>query len=324
MSEKNIANSSIDPSTREFIAPPTSAAGLLARARRHGCELTAASDELETTGLDFVVAHATDAAGAPWIVRAPRRAEVLAGARVEARVLALVSGRLPVAVPEWRVYAPEVIAYPRIAGVPAVTVTAAGPTWNIVDPADPSPVFLVSMARTLVALQAIAPEAAREVGVPVSTSAAMRARLAEAMAATREVLQPSVRVWARWQRWLHSDALWPAHTALAHGDLHPGHMLLAADARLIGVLDWTEARVDDPALDLAMFHGCFGRAALARLVERFAAHGGRTWPGLVEHAGERWAAFAVAGAEWALRAGQTDMLVHARAQLAAIDAETGE
>ncbi|MCY1061999.1 hypothetical protein [Nannocystis sp. SCPEA4] len=53
-------------------------------------------------------------------------------------------------------------------------------------------------------------------------------------------------------------------------------------------------------------------------------HGGRTWPGLVEHAGERWAAFAVAGAEWALRAGQTDMLVHARAQLAAIDAETGE
>ncbi|MBZ5711387.1 hypothetical protein [Nannocystis pusilla] len=57
-----------------------------------------ARDALETTGLDFVVAHVTEAADA-------RRADVLAGARVEGRVLALVSERLPAAVPEWGAYA---------------------------------------------------------------------------------------------------------------------------------------------------------------------------------------------------------------------------
>ena len=127
-------------------------------------------------------------------------------------------------------------------------------------------------------------------------------------------------MWARWQRWLHNDALWPTHTALAHADLHPGHLLLADDARVIGVLDWTEARVDDPAIDLAMFHGCFGRDVSGRLVERFAAVGGTTWPGMVEHAGERWAAWAVAGAEWALRVGNADVLAHARAHLVAMEA----
>ncbi|WAS90280.1 hypothetical protein [Nannocystis punicea] len=41
------------------------------------------------------------------------------------------------------------------------------------------------------------------------------------MTATREALEPSPRMWARWPRWLHADALWPTHTALVHGDLHP-------------------------------------------------------------------------------------------------------
>ncbi|PCC74425.1 macrolide phosphotransferase [Nannocystis exedens] len=320
MSEKSYVNSTLASSAESFHPAPTTVAELLARANRHGHALEAASEELETMGLDFVVAHATDAAGAPWIVRAPRRPDVVAAARVEARVLALVGQRLPVAVPDWRIHAPDVIAYPRIGGVPAVTVTAAGPQWNIVDPAAPSPAFIESMARALAALQAIAPESAAAQGVPTSTIAATRAKLAAAMAATREALQPSPRMWARWHRWLENDALWPTHTALVHGDLHPGHMLLADDARVIGVLDWTEARVDDPAIDLALFLGCFGRDALERLVERFVAAGGTSWPGLVEHTGERWAAFAVLAAEWALRAGHAGALEHGRAQLVALDA----
>jgi aminoglycoside phosphotransferase (APT) family kinase protein len=323
MSEKSNVNSLPDPS-EPFVAPPADVAELLARARRHGRALAAASDALEDTGLDFAVAHARDADGAPWIVRAPRRPDVVAAARVEARVLALVGPRLPVAVPDWRVHAPEVIAYPRIEGVPAVTITAAGPQWNVVDPAAPSPAFIDSMARALAALQSIAPESAAAAGVPTATIAATRAKLAAAMTATREVLQPSPRMWARWQRWLHADALWPTHTALVHGDLHPGHLLLADDARVIGVLDWTEARIDDPSIDLALLLGCFGRDALVRLVERFAAAGGATWPGIVEHAGERWAAFAVLSAEWALRVGHTDAMAHARAHLATLESAVAD
>ena len=99
------------------------------------------------------------------------------------------------------------------------------------------------------------------------------------------------------------------------GDLHPGHMLLSPDGALCGVLDWTEARVSDPVVDLAMFHGCFGRTALDEMLAAFAAAGGRTWPRLAEHAVERWAFGPVLGAEWALRHDQPDVLAWSKSQL---------
>src|SRR5690606_26422291 len=99
--------------------------------------------------------------------------------------------------------------------------------------------------------------------------------------------QPSQAMVERWERWL-AGPTWPDHVSLIHGDLHPGHMLLT-DGVLTGVLDWTEAEVTDPSIDLAMFGGCFGRAALADLVARMTALGARTWDSLVDHAMERWA-----------------------------------
>jgi aminoglycoside phosphotransferase (APT) family kinase protein len=38
-------------------------------------------------------------------------------------------------------------------------------------------------------------------------------------------------------------------TALVHGDLGPEH-LLVADGRITGIIDWTDAQIGDPALDL--------------------------------------------------------------------------
>ena len=55
-------------------------------------------------------------------------------------------------------------------------------------------------------------------------------------------------------------------------------------------------------------------------IERFAAAGGRVWPGLVSHAIERWAAGPVNGAAWALRVGNAEVLALLRAQLAAVTA----
>ena len=102
-----------------------------------------------------------------WIVRAPRRPDVVAAARIEGRVLQLVRPALPVAAPDWRVHAPEVIAYPRITGVPAISVAAGEPTWHVLDPSAPAPAFIESMARTLATLQAIAPATAEATGAPV-------------------------------------------------------------------------------------------------------------------------------------------------------------
>lgn len=300
--------------------PLETIAQLLAAAARHGLSLTAEGAALDTLGLDFLVVHARDPDGVRWVVRAPRRADVVAAAATEARILALVRRTLPVAVPDWRVHAAEVIAYPRLDGVPAVTLEDGAPTWNVLDPAAPAPAFLDTMAAALAALQAIPADEVRAAGVPVRSIAEERAELARILDLTRAHLAPPEPVWARWQRWLADDASWPAHAVLCHGDLHPGHMLLDDGARLTGVLDWTEARATDPSVDLALFHMCFGRAALEALVDRLARLGARTWPRLVEHAIERTTVFPALGAEWALRTGNAAVLEQSRAQLAAAEA----
>jgi aminoglycoside phosphotransferase (APT) family kinase protein len=284
---------------------------VLAAAARQGLQLRSEQTDFDKMGLDFLVVHAHDEADRAWILRTPRRPDVVASAAIEARILRGVAPHLPVPVPDWQVHTPELIAYPRLAGQPAVTVEASGPVWHVIDPRAPSPRFIGSMARFYAALQAVD----RIPGVPVDDVHELRHGLARAAEATRAVLEPPEHLWARWQRWLADDSYWPAHVALAHGDLHPGHMLLSPDGTLCGVLDWTEARFTDPALDLAMFHGCFGRTVLDEMLAAFAAAGGHTWPRLAEHAVEWWSFLPVRGAEWALRASNPDVIAFARAQL---------
>lgn len=41
-------------------------------------------------------------------------------------------------------------------------------------------------------------------------------------------------------------------TCWVHGDLYPRHLLLDAEKRLCGVIDWGDAHLGDPALDLSL------------------------------------------------------------------------
>ena len=81
--------------------------------------------ERNDLGLDFLAAFMTDETGQAWVLRNPRRPDVLPRAENEARVLGLLKGRLPVEVPDWRIVTPELIAYPPLAGTTAVTVDPA-------------------------------------------------------------------------------------------------------------------------------------------------------------------------------------------------------
>lgn len=302
--------------SRSSFQPLTTAAQLLAAARAHGLVLTTAQPELDGMGLDFLVLHAHDEAGVPWVVRTPRRAVVVESARVEARVLQLVRPALPVAVPDWRVFGDEIIAYPRLNGTPAVTLEAGAPVWHYVEPGNVPERFLASFARALHALLSIDAEAAARAAIPTLSVREAREQLRTQMLTTREVLAPGPRTWARWQHWLSNDALWPTEPKMVHGDLHPGHLLLDETATLGGILDWTEAKLTDPSYDAAMFFGCFGRDALERLAEQLSALGAPLHPAWLEHAQERWAAFPVMGADWALRNDNQAVLEHARYQLA--------
>jgi aminoglycoside phosphotransferase (APT) family kinase protein len=282
---------------------------ILAAAARLGVALSPDGAMLDTSGLDFIVVHARALDGTRWIVRAPRRPDVLAGAAAEARVLSAVRPVLAVAVPDWRI-TDEVIAYPRLGGTPAVTLDTGAPVWNVIDPAAPPAAFVTSLGAMLAALQRVPDD-----GLPARTLAEERRELARAVELARELLSPPDATIARWSRWIDNDALWPAHVALSHGDLHPGHLLLDERGALSGVLDWTEARVGDPGIDLAMVYQCFGRATLEAVAAAFAAHGGTTWDRLVDHAIERAAIFPALAAEWAHRTGNDAILEYARSQL---------
>jgi aminoglycoside phosphotransferase (APT) family kinase protein len=57
----------------------------------------------------------------------------------------------------------------------------------------------------------------------------------------------------------------PGRVTLAHGDLHFRHVLAGADGRLAGVIDWGDACVASPGIDLVLYWSALeadGRAAL--------------------------------------------------------------
>jgi macrolide phosphotransferase len=297
-------------------APLESLAAIVDAARREGLMLVNDGAHFDESGLDFLAVHARDEMGVSWIVRSPRRMAVVQAARIEARVLALLRTRLPVAIPDWHLNTDQVIAYPRLDGVPAVVMDPEkGVVWNCIDPAAPSAVFIDSFARAIAALQAVDMHSIEHAGIPTKSIKDAREQHAQAMDVTRTVLSPSDIVWARWHAWLENDTIWPNHLALVHGDLHAGHLLLDEHGRLTGILDWTEAHLGDPSIDFALFFGAFGKTALDECITHFESAGGKTWPGLAQHAAERWAAFPALAAKWGLDTNNDGVIEYARHML---------
>jgi macrolide phosphotransferase len=293
---------------------------LIAVAARSGLRLEPKRVELDESGLDFLVAFASDGDGVPWVLRAPRRPDVIEVAARESRVLALVRRHLPVAVPDWRVNTPELIAYPRLAGTPAATIdpVAKDFVWHMDRHSIPA-AFEDSLAGAMAALHGIDLADVAEAGVRVVQPDEARQSLAEDMDRVKRRWCVSEVRWRRWQRWLADDSYWPQHTALVHGDLHAGHMLVEKDGRVTGLLDWTDAGVGDPAVDFALYHAIFGEAAFQSLLERYRDAGGRTWPRMQDHVVEWLGAYSLTMATYALRTGDEVHVERARAALQAPD-----
>lgn len=292
--------------------PAETPAALVARCARHGLALTALDDAFDDVGLDFRVAHAVDGDGVRFVVREPRRADVIAGIAREARALQHIAPFLPVAVPRWVVADVDAIAYARLPGEPVLELTDAGHRLRGAD----TDVFVDDLARFLAALWRV-PMAD---GIVAVDAAAARAEARAAIAAATPLLAPPAFLVDKWRRFVDDDALWPAETVMTHGDLHPGHALVdLVDnvGQLRGVLDWTEAKHTDKSVDLAMLFGCYGAATFERIAAAMAAHGAHVSPQLVERAKLRWAAWPTVAVMWAQKAGNDAIIEMSRAQVAA-------
>ncbi len=277
---------------------------VLELAHKNGLTIQEDSLEFNESGLDFQVVLAMDIDGTRWILRLPRREDVLRSVDKEKRTLELIAPLLSVEVPRWTICTDELIAYRALNGVPTGTINpeAKAYVWEI-DLENVPDRFHTSLAQGMVSLHQISVEQVRAAGLPVKTAEEVRAEMKQRMDAVRDEFGVGQVLWERWQDWLQNDEIWMRETVLTHGDLHAGHILIDAQAQVTGFIDWTEASVTDPARDFIAHYRTFGREALDRLILAYSEAGGHTWSRMAEHTIELNASFAIDIAEFALKSG---------------------
>ncbi|MFJ9432541.1 macrolide 2'-phosphotransferase [Streptomyces sp. NPDC101490] len=284
-------------------------ADAIALASAHGPHLSAQDATVNEAGLDYRVVMASDATGRRWVLRVPRRADVSEGMAAETRVLDLVAPVMAedgVAVPDWQVRSPELIAYPALPGAPGLTLTDTGEiTWHM-DPVSPD--YAVRLGRLLARLHSITPEQAEVAGVEVRTSAQVRQAWRDDIARVSEAFTVSPALTEAWRAWLEDDTCWPERTVMTHGEIYPAHVLFDEEGTITGVLDWTTARVDDPARDLSAQYGVAGEQMLQATLSAYEQAGGDVHPGLAAQAKHLWDASPIGYALYALTTGaETDV-----------------
>ncbi|MFD6856884.1 macrolide 2'-phosphotransferase [Rhodococcus sp. NPDC060090] len=285
-------------------------------AAAHGLHLSAEDATVNEAGLDYRVVMASDDAGQRWVLRVPRRDDVSAGMATEMRILDLVSPVLAedsIAVPHWQIRAPELIAYPALPGAPGLTLTDTGePVWHI-DPASPD--YARRLGHLLARLHSIGAQQAETAGVEVRSPAQVRESWRDDIDRVSAAFTVAPTLSRAWKAWLADDTCWPEVTVMTHGEIYPAHVLLDEDGSITGVLDWTTARVDDPARDLSAQYGAAGEDMLQATIDSYAAAGGQTHPGLAAQARHLWDASPIGYALYALTTGEASDLDAASAIL---------
>jgi macrolide phosphotransferase len=285
----------------------------LALAQRHGIELDATTLVREEAGLDFRVVMGATAAGERWVLRVPRRPDMLTQIEAEGRVLDLVATELPVAVPRWTVRSAELVAYRALPGAPGLTLAADGEVRWRLDVT--SRRYAEHFGRLLAALHGIPRERALGAGASEETPAQVRERWRRDLATVvREfVVAPARR--AEWEAWLVDDDRWPTWSTFTHGELYPAHVLIDASDAITGVIDWSTAKISDPARDFAFSRALSTPELFQLTLDAYADAGGRTWPRLGEHAAAIWGASPITYGVFALESHEPRHRTAAQAQL---------
>lgn len=284
---------------------------VLTLANEHGLTLDPSTVTLNEAGLDFRVAMAAAVDGKRWVLRMPRRSDVAAKLDDEARILQTVKEALPVAVPDWRIVSPRLVAYPLLPGHPGLTLDpqTSAPIWHL-DVS--SPRYAVAFGRLLAQLHAID---ARPEGLVVESPEQVRAKWREDIETVCAQFVVSPGLQKQWGAWLDDAEAWPTFSVFTHGELYPAHVLVDADDDITAVIDWTTAKVSDPGRDFVFQHAMASPESFALTLDAYVAGGGRVWPGLAAHCAGLWAAAPVQYAQFALLTGDETHRTAAQAQL---------
>lgn len=203
---------------------------------------------LPDPGADFDTAVVTDDRDRRWTVRAPRRPAV--GAAIESELVLLGNlsdpekALLPFRVPSAAGSAAlkeggRAVVYPYLEGRPLHP-----------DELHPGGEVTIALGRALAALHELDVQVVADAGMPVYTAAEYRdRRMAEVDQAAATGHVPTSLL-TRWEKGLEDVGRWRFQPTVIHGDLVSDHVL--TDGRSItAIIDWSDAKVADPADDLA-------------------------------------------------------------------------
>nr|WP_281289859.1 macrolide 2'-phosphotransferase [Oceanobacillus sojae] len=285
-------------------------------ARKYGLNLEGDAIRFNESGLDFLVAFAKDTDGEEWVLRIPRRDDVMDRTIDEQKVLKVVHQHASFQVPVWSIYENDLIAYKKLKGVPAGTIDPEiqNYVWEM-DIENIPEQFHQSQGEVLASLHNVPKKEAEKAGIPAYTAKEAHVSMKERMEKVKKRFGVADDLWNRWQNWLNNEELWPKETGLMHGDVHAGHMMIDDDTKVIGLIDWTEAKVTDVSNDFVFQYKAFGEEALDKLIHYYKQAGGIYWPKMKEHIIELDAAYAVAIAEFAMISGMEEYEQMARGAL---------
>ncbi len=258
--------------------------------------------------------------GGTTVFRFPRRTVAANLIEREIAVLPLVAPHVPLAIP-----------VPRYAGAPTAGFPWTFAGYDLIAGTTSCSVALSEGARSalaeplgrfLRALHALdrAPLVAR--GLPPDEIGRLdhgkRLPLAaERMAALSAELPAQPERFIAWLE-AHPPAALPDDArTLVHGDLYARHLLLDADARPTGVIDWGDVHLGDPALDLALAHLVLPAPAHAAFRAAYGAIDERTWSA----ARYRAIYHAVLELDYGVRAGDAGMRASGSTALRLIEPE---
>jgi aminoglycoside phosphotransferase (APT) family kinase protein len=216
---------------------------------------------------DVDSAEVRDDAGRTWVVRAPRTPSAAAALEQEWRFLGALTGRLPFAVPLLSGTTP----LPEGGRAGVHRSLEGGPME--VSALAPGPGLAAALGRALAAVHDLPARLAEEAELPVYTAAGYRdRRMAELdRAAATGHVPPGLL--GRWERALEEAGAWRFTPCVVHGDLAAENVLVAASGdgeRITGVLGWGQARVADPADDLAWLVAGAPAGAVESVLEAYA------------------------------------------------------
>lgn len=286
-------------------------------AKKHNLILKEETMQFNESGLDFQVVFALDESGVDWVLRLPRREDVMPRTRIEKQALDLVNQYVKYfQAPNWIIYTDELIAYKKLDGVPAGTIdhNIGNYVWEI-DINNVPPSFHMSLGRVLAELHSIPSDKATEFGLIVQTPEEARKSMKQRMNDVKTKFGVGEKLWNRWQSWVNDDEMWPKKTGLIHGDVHAGHTMIDKEANVTGLIDWTEAKVTDISNDFVFNYKAFGEEGLEALIIAYKEAGGYYWPKMKEHIIELVAAYPVSIAEFAIVSGVEEYVQMAKKAL---------